>query len=85
MSLDTNSAYHKEWIKRHNPNHGVIADTGRKVYTALRTQDAIPQVFVVNCKGQMVGTFLGAWDASAEKQVRGYVEKALTTTCDQQP
>lgn len=85
MSLDSNSAYHKEWIRRHSPNHGVIADTGHKVYNALRTEDAIPQVFVVNCKGQMVGTYLGAWDGSAEKKVRGYVEKALTTTCEQQP
>ena len=85
MSLDSQASYYQEWIRRHNPNHGVIADTSRKVYNALKSQDAIPQVFVVNCKGQMVGTFLGAWDASAEKQVRGFVDKALTTTCDQQP
>lgn len=84
LSLDSNAAYQREWVKRHAPNHPVIADTGRKVYSALRSQDAIPQVFVVNCKGEMVGTILGAWDASGQKQVRSFVEKALKTTCDEQ-
>lgn len=85
MSLDSNASYHREWIRRHKPNHPVIADTGHKVYNALRTEDAIPQVFVVNCKGEMVGTYLGAWDASAEKKVRAYVEKGLNTTCEPNP
>lgn len=81
MSLDSNESYHKEWIRRHNPNHPMIADVGHKVYNALKGEDAIPQVFVVNCKGEMVGTYLGAWNSSAIAAVNSYIEKGLKTTC----
>ena len=81
LGLDTNDADYAEWIARHEPNHPVVQDTGRRVYNALRTSSGVPQVFVVNCKGEMVGNHVGTWDGAAGK-IRGYVERALQTTCE---
>jgi hypothetical protein len=81
LGLDTNDADYAEWIAAHNPNHPVIQDTGRKVFNALKTQNAVPQVFVVNCKGEMVGNHVGTWDGAVPK-IKGHIETALKTTCE---
>ncbi len=81
LGLDTNDAEFAEWIDRHHPNHPVVQDTGRRVYNALRTTNGVPQVFVVDCKGEMVGNHVGTWDGS-EGKIRGLVEQALKTTCE---
>lgn len=81
LGLDTNDSEYAEWVARHNPNHPVVQDTGRRVYNALKTSNGVPQVFVVNCKGEMVGNHVGTW-AGAESRIRGFVERALKTTCE---
>lgn len=81
LGLDTQDSEFAEWIARHQPNHPVIQDTGRRVYNALKTSNGVPQVFVVNCQGQMVGNHVGTWDG-AERKIRGYIEQALKTTCE---
>lgn len=80
LGLDTADADYAEWIARHNPNHPVVQDTNRRVFNALKTSSGVPQVFVVNCRGEMVGNHVGTWGGSTAK-IRSLVEKALTTTC----
>jgi peroxiredoxin len=80
LGLDTTESAFEEWIARHEPNHPVVQDTGRKVYNALHTANGIPQVFIVNCRGEMVGNFVGTWAGSTDT-IRGYINSALRTTC----
>ena len=80
LGQDTADADYAEWVARHNPNHPVIQDVGRKVYNTLRTQNGVPQVFIVNCKGEMVGNHVGTWD-NAQQSIRAMIAKALQTTC----
>ncbi len=81
LGQDTADADYAEWIARHNPNHAVIEDTGRKVYNALKTQNGVPQVFIVNCKGELVGNHVGTW-GGAEKSIHDLIAKGLQTTCE---
>ena len=79
--LDTGDAEYIEWNRRHKPNHPVIQDVGYKVFKAFRVENAIPQVFVVDCKGNLVGSAMGAWGPTESAAIRGYINKALETTC----
>lgn len=79
--LDSNAAFYQAWIKNTKPNHQVINDSGYQVFNLLSTANTIPQVFIVNCKGEMVANHVDVWDANAEKEIRGYINTALQTTC----
>jgi thiol-disulfide isomerase/thioredoxin len=81
LGLDRTDSAFAEWISTHSPNHPVIQDTDRRVYNALRTENGIPQVFVVNCRGEMVGNHVGTWDGDVQR-IRDLVTKALETTCE---
>ena len=81
LGQDTTDADYEEWITRHHPNHPVIADTGRRVYSALKSQNGVPQAFVVNCKGALVGSVLGSWEPGDASKMRRMVNEALKTTC----
>lgn len=82
LGLDQVDSAYESWISRHHPNHAVIQDSARKVFNALRTENLIPQVFVVNCKGVMIGNHIGEWDASVKEKLRGFIRTALETTCN---
>jgi thiol-disulfide isomerase/thioredoxin len=81
-SLDDTEEAFKDWIDTHKPNHPVIQDVSDRVYKALRTDNYIPQVFVVNCKGERVGSYIGVWDHSVKAKLDGYIATALATTCE---
>jgi AhpC/TSA family len=80
LGLDRDDSAYQEWIARHSPNHPVVQDTGRRVYNALKTSSGIPQVFIVDCNGKMVGNHVGTWGGSTGT-IRGYINTALTTVC----
>jgi hypothetical protein len=81
LGLDTVDADFDQWISLHHPNHPVVQDTNRRIYNALKTENGVPQVFVVNCKGQMVGNHVGTW-GGAESYIRRLVDRALQTSCE---
>ena len=81
LGLDSADSDFAEWIRIHASNHPVVQDVGFKIFKALRSSNNIPQVFIVNCKGELAGTALGEWDAGAAASVRGYINTALKTTC----
>lgn len=81
LGLDTSDDAFAQWIARHNPNHPVVQDTGYRIYRALKTQNAIPQVFVVNCRGELIGSHVGAWDSSAMASIHSYINQGLAVTC----
>ena len=82
LGLDQVDSAYQAWVGRHHPNHPVLQDTARKVFNALRTDNLIPQVFIVNCRGEMVGNHIGEWDEAVKTKLRGDIAAALATTCE---
>lgn len=82
LGLDKNDFEFAEWNRRHSPNHPVVQDVNSTVYRTLKTTNGIPQAFVVDCKGNMVGNVVGSWDATAEKKVRSLIASALLVQCE---
>ena len=79
---DSSDASYKEWIRRWKPKHTVIADPAKRVFNALKTESAVPQVFVVTCDGNMVGSHLDVWGTAGAAHVRELVEQGLKVTCE---
>lgn len=81
LSLDTSAQDFASWINRHKPNHPVVQDVGFKIFKALKTANSIPQVFVVNCRGEKVDGAVGTWSSSVAARLRASIDRALDTTC----
>lgn len=81
LGLDTSDSYYSRWIATHKPNHPVVKDVGRKVYSALQVENGIPQVFIVNCRGEREEVVVGYWGEAEKAQVEAAVNRALQTTC----
>lgn len=81
LGLDTSDSNYTRWISTHKPNHPVVKDVGRKVYNALQVENGIPQVFIVNCRGEREDVVVGYWGDAEKAQVEAAVNRALQTTC----
>ena len=81
LGMDSDASSYLRWIGSHKPNHPVIQDVGRKVFNALKRQDGIPQTYVVNCRGELVGSTVGFWGDSERKALRAHVATALKAKC----
>ncbi len=82
LGLDTRELDYTRWIKTHAPSYPVVQDLGKKVYNALSQANAIPQTFVVDCKGQLVGSTIGFWQDGEKQTIKNAIEKAQQTVCD---
>jgi len=81
MGLDANDSDFTRWISKHKPNHPVVKDVNRRVYNALKTDNLIPQVFVVNCKGEKIFGNIGVWTASVKAALDRAIAEGLATDC----
>jgi hypothetical protein len=81
LGLDTSDSFYTRWISTHKPNHPVVKDVGRKVYNSLQVENGIPQVFIVNCRGEREDVVVGYWGEAEKAQVEAAVNRALQTTC----
>ena len=81
LGLDSSTSAFTQWIQTHNPNHPVVKDVGRKVFNALQVENGIPQVFIVNCRGEREDVVVGYWEAAEKAQIERAINKALETTC----
>lgn len=82
LGLDSSDSSYTRWIQTHKPNHPVVKDVGRKVYNALQVENGIPQVFIVNCRGELEDVVVGYWESAEKAQVERAINKALQTTCN---
>ncbi len=73
MGLDVDPSALERWITQHSPSFPVVQDKGRKVYTALKSASVIPQVFVINCFGELLYSASGVWTP----EVRDEIDKAV--------
>lgn len=81
LGIDSANSYFTRWIQTHKPNHPVLKDEGRSVYNTLKTENGIPQVFVVNCHGEMIDNIVGYWSANEKARIRRAIARGLETTC----
>jgi hypothetical protein len=82
LGLDTRDTDYVRWIQTHHPMYPVVKDTGRAVFNALKSEDGIPQTFVLNCKGELVENTVGYWGDGEKAAIRAAIAKAKETTCD---
>jgi len=81
LGTDANDSDYSRWIARHKSNHPVVKDTDRRVYNALKTDNLIPQVFVVNCRGEKIYGTIGVWTTATKSALDRAIAVGLATDC----
>jgi hypothetical protein len=82
LGLDARTGDYTRWINAHKPTYPVVQDLGQKVWNQLKTENAIPQTFVLNCRGELVGVTVGYWGDEEKSALRDAVAKALEISCE---
>lgn len=82
LSLDRNPRELAQWMAKHKPNHTVLNDASRVLYNQMSQENAIPQTFVVDCKGVMHEATIGGWDSSTIATLNAAITEALQVTCE---
>lgn len=82
LGLDSRDYDYNRWVSRHNPPYPVVKDVGRRVWNQLRQANGIPQMFVVNCHGQLVHHHVGLMNSSGLQQAISAISTATQTKCE---
>ena len=82
LGIDSNPRFYQFWINRHKPPYLVVMDEGRQVYNSLKQRNGVPQTFVVDCTGKVVGNTVGYWGTDQKNSLRFAIDEALKVTCD---
>lgn len=81
MSIDRNDREIATWIRNHQPNHPVLKDVDRRVWSQVGEQ-YIPTVVILDCRGQEHFRFTGGpWDADTTARIHGVIDSLLATDC----
>jgi Redoxin len=82
LGLDARAADYTRWISSHRPNYPVVQDLGLKVWNQLKQDNGIPQTFVIDCKGELVGSTVGYWGEEEKNTLKEALAKAFETSCE---
>lgn len=82
LGLDARPADYTRWISSHTPTYPVVQDVGQRVWKELKQDDGIPQTFVLDCHGDLVGSTIGYWGEAEKNALRDAIAKALKITCE---
>ena len=77
LTLDTSDREIRTWIANHHPNHPVVKDAGGKIWSEINEQ-YIPTAVVVDCSGEIVWKYTGAWEEQQKAEIKDAVAKAAT-------
>ena len=80
MSIDRNDREIATWIRNHQPNHPVLKDIDRLIWTQVGEQ-FIPTVVVVDCRGQEHFRYSGEWDSTTKTRIHEVINELLTVDC----
>jgi peroxiredoxin len=80
VGVDRDNASYETWIARHQPNHPVLKDSGRKLISQLGTA-GYPSTYVLNCKGQLVESTEGLWGKQDADSIIRAVEQLQAQGC----
>ena len=82
LCLNSSARDCRSWVSDHEPDYPVVHDQTRYVWGNLSQANSIPQTFVTDCAGNLVGYTIGYWDSSDINSIKGWVEEALETECE---
>jgi hypothetical protein len=82
LGLDVREIDYTRWISTHKPAYPVLQDMNRSIYNALSQTNGIPQTFVVDCKGILVGSTVGSWGESEQVSIEMAIAKAQEQSCN---
>jgi peroxiredoxin len=80
MSLDTDESEIKAWISNHNPNHPILEDGDRTVWSQLDEQ-YIPTTVIMDCKGNVVWKNTGVWGGEEKATIKQKLDQLLSQSC----
>jgi len=80
VSLDRDDREIAAWIRRHQPNHPVVKDEGRRVWNQVGEQ-YIPTVVIIDCNGQEAFRYTDVWSAAVKSQIRAAIDGLLAVDC----
>ncbi len=80
LSLDTSDREIQRWFAQHTPSYPFVQDAGI-VWNALKQSNGVPQTFVVDCNGEMVGGTIGYWGSSEKSKIKRLIAQAKQVTC----
>lgn len=80
VGIDQQDWQYEEWIRRHQPNHPVLKDVGRKLVRQLGTR-AYPSVYIVDCNGNVAYKHEGMWSATVKAAIRSKIRTLLAGQC----
>lgn len=82
LGLDTREIDYTRWISAHKPSYPVVQDQNRKIFDTFKKSNGIPQTFVVDCQGNLVGSTIGSWDDASKDLIKASIDKAEETVCN---
>jgi peroxiredoxin len=80
MSLDTDPGEQQAWINNHNPNHPVLNDGQRTVWSQLN-ESYIPTTVIMDCKGNVVWKNTGVWGDDEKATIKQNLDALLGQSC----
>lgn len=82
LGQDTSDRDYQSWISQHHPSYPVVQDPDRIIFDALASTSGIPQTFVVDCNGQLVGATVGYWGDEEKQTIKDAIAQAKETSCN---
>jgi hypothetical protein len=82
LGLDARPADYTRWISAHKPTYPVVQDVGQVVWNQLKQDNGIPQTFIVDCRGELVGSTIGYWGDVEKNTLQAAIAKALEISCE---
>lgn len=80
VAIDRNDREIASWIRKHQPNHPVLKDVERKIWTQVGER-YIPTVVVLDCLGRELLRHTGAWDTETQTKIRTVIDEQLQHDC----
>lgn len=86
LGLDRVESYYPDWIHRHNPTIPVLQDLNLTVWnlmTPFPESNAVPQMWVLDCHGDLHGRVqdVGNYSEQDKETIRVAVQSALNVQC----
>lgn len=81
VMLDQNDSEIAKWNLRHKPNHPVLKDVGRKVWTPLGVS-YIPTLVITDCLGEIKYQNTGVLGSADKANVKRVIDGLLAETCE---
>lgn len=80
IAIDRNDREIANWIRKHQPNHPVLKDAERQIWSQVGER-YIPTVLVLDCLGNELMRHTGIWSEETQSQIRSVIDEQLKHDC----